>query len=175
MKALVVVNMQNDFITGPLGNAEARAIVPKVIEKVAAFDGMVIAVRNTHTENYHQTQEGRQIPVMHCVRDTEGWKIVPEIEKLLVMPPFESASIGCPALGRMLDDYNRFVPITEITVVGLATSVNILTNALMLKSFLPETKIIVDASCCAGLSVKEHDLALTLMRASQIYIENDTI
>ena len=74
-KILVVVDMQNDFIDGALGTPEAVAIVPYVKELVENFDGRVYFTRDTHFENYMETQEGRNLPVPHCVKGSEGWQI----------------------------------------------------------------------------------------------------
>lgn len=173
MKVLVVVDMQNDFVDGSLGSPEARAIVPAVIERVEKFDGMVIATKDTHFSDYPQTQEGRNLPILHCVKGTNGWNLVKNLERALVTPPIEKPTFGSVELGKMLAEYNRVVPITELTVIGLCTDICVISNVLLLKAFLPETKIIVDASCCAGSTPENHVMALSAMRACQICIENE--
>ncbi len=173
MKILVVVDMQNDFLTGPLGTPEARAIIPKVLEKIKGFDGMVLATRDTHRENYLSTMEGQNLPVVHCVKGTVGWALYREIERTLVTPPVEKCTFGSVELGQLLSSYNKIKPITEVTLVGVCTDICVISNALLIKSFLPEARIAVDASCCAGSTPEKHRLALDAMRPCQIVIENE--
>ena len=173
MNVLVVVDMQYDFVSGQLGSPEAQAIVPSLAEKIRDFDGMVIATKDTHADDYLQTQEGRILPVRHCVKGTPGWSLIREVEKQLVTAPVEKPTFGSVDLGKMLEAYNKVVPIGEITLVGVCTDICVISNALLLKAFLPETKIIVDASCCAGSTPENHRTALSAMRSCQIFIEND--
>ena len=173
MKVLVAVDMQNDFVGGSLGSPEARRIVSAVVEKIAKFDGMVIATKDTHTPGYPQTQEGRILPVPHCIKGTEGWNLVNNLERMLETPPIEKPTFGSVELGKMLAEYNKVVPITELTLIGLCTDVCVISNALLLKAFLPEARIAVDASCCAGTTPEKHVMALNAMRACQIFIENE--
>ena len=171
MNILVVVDMQNDFIDGALGTPEAVAIVPKVMVKMMNFDGLVLATRDTHGEDYLERQEGKKLPVVHCIKGTHGWKIKDEIQQLLISQPIDKPTFGSEALGKVLKDLNNDVePIDSITLVGLCTDICVISNAMLLKAFLPEVPIMVDASCCAGVTPESHERALEAMKACQIEI-----
>ena len=162
MKTLIVIDMQNDFIDGSLGTAEAVAIVPKVKEKIAAYQkegAQIIFTRDTHGEDYLQTSEGKHLPVVHCIEDTKGWEIA---EGLYV----EGADIiNKPSFGYTgWGDYT----FDEIEIIGLCTDICVVSNALILKALFPEVKITVDSSCCAGVTPESHEAALTTMKMCQI-------
>ena len=160
MKLLIVIDMQNDFIDGALGTAEAAAIVPKVIAKIKGFDGTVLATQDTHYENYLTTQEGKNLPVPHCIVNTEGWQIRKET--------FGSSRL--PERIRILSDQEA---IESITLVGLCTDICVISNAMVLKAFFPEIPIHVDASCCAGVTRESHLRALEAMKVCQMIVENE--
>ena len=171
MNILVVIDMQNDFIDGALGTPEAVAIVPKVMVKMMIFDGLVLATRDTHGEDYLERQEGKKLPVVHCIKGTHGWEIKDEIQQLLISQPIDKPTFGSEALGKVLKDLNNDVePIDSITLVGLCTDICVISNAMLLKAFLPEVPIMVDASCCAGVTPESHERALEAMKACQIEI-----
>lgn len=170
---LIVVDMQNDFIDGALGTKEAVAIVPRVKEKIAAFGGPVIFTRDTHPENYMETQEGKNLPVPHCIKGTEGWQIRPELDSLRKTEPVDKPGFGSVELGRMLLEMNEKEPIASVTLIGLCTDVCVISNALIIKTFLPEVPIKVDAACCAGISPRSHDNALSAMAMCQVEILNN--
>ena len=171
MNILVVIDMQNDFIDGALGTPEAVAIVPKVMVKMMNFDGLVLATRDTHGEDYLERQEGKKLPVVHCIKGTHGWEIKDEIQQLLISQPIDIPTFGSEALGKVLKDLNNDVePIDSITLVGLCTDICVISNAMLLKAFLPEVPIMVDASCCAGVTPESHERALEAMKACQIEI-----
>ena len=167
---LLVIDMQNDFIDGALGTPEAVAIVPNVREKIRSFDGTVLFTRDTHGENYMETQEGKNLPVPHCIRGTEGWQIRPELEELRVTEPIDKGTFGSDELGKILRDLNDEDPIGIITVIGLCTDICVISNVLLAKAFLPEVPIEVDASCCAGVTPESHENALKAMASCQIRI-----
>ena len=167
---LLVIDMQNDFIDGALGTPEAVAIVPKVREKIRSFDGTVLFTRDNHGENYMETQEGKNLPVPHCIRGTDGWQIRPELEELRVTEPIDKGTFGSDELGKILRDLNDEDPIGIITVIGLCTDICVISNALLAKAFLPEVPIEVDASCCAGVTPESHENALKAMASCQIRI-----
>lgn len=169
---LIVVDMQNDFIDGALGTREAQAIVDKVKEKILDFKGPVIFTRDTHGENYMETQEGRNLPVPHCIKGTDGWQIRPELDALRKTPPVDKPGFGSVELGRMLLEMNAKEAIGSITLIGLCTDVCVISNALIIKAFLPEVQVKVDASCCAGISPESHDNALSAMAMCQVEILN---
>lgn len=178
MDILVVVDMQKDFIDGALGTAAAADIVPKVAEKIRGFSGRVLFTRDTHGPDYLETREGRNLPVAHCIRDTVGWRLAPEIEALRKEPPIDKPAFGSVALAQLLASQDadlkaRGDAVGRITLVGLCTDICVISNALLLKAFLPETEIAVDAGCCAGVTPESHRTALSAMKACQITIENE--
>lgn len=170
MDVLVVVDMQNDFIDGTLGTAEAKAIVPDVAEKIKRFSGLVLATRDTHDKDYLTTQEGRKLPVEHCIKGTKGWEIRKEIAVLIKEEPIDKPSFGSKELAERLLSFHEKEEIKSITLIGLCTDICVISNALLLKAFLPEVPVIVDASCCAGVTQKSHEQALEAMKMCQIQI-----
>ena len=181
MNILIVVDMQNDFIDGALGTAEAAAIVPAVVEKIRHFEGRILYTRDTHSDRYLDTQEGRNLPVPHCIKGTPGWEIRSEIAALQQEPPIDKATFGSPALGNLLkaqDDELKSQGksgIEAVTLIGLCTDICVISNALLVKAFLPEVPVIVDASCCAGVTPESHRTALDAMKMCQIMITGDTL
>lgn len=169
---LIVVDMQNDFISGALGTAEAQAIVPKVVEKVKGFTGRVIFTRDTHFENYLSTQEGRNLPVPHCIKGSDGWQICAELAPLCTEPPVDKPTFGSYTLAELLATANIREPIGSITLVGLCTDICVIANAMVIKAFLPEVTVKVDAACCAGVTPESHKTALDAMHPCQVVIEN---
>ena len=172
MKFLIVVDMQNDFIDGALGTKEAEEIVPAVKSKIEGFEGRVIFTRDTHGEDYMASQEGRLLPVPHCIKGTAGWQIRPELEALRKEPAIDKPTFGSTVLGELLQSENEKEKIESITLIGLCTDICVISNALLIKAFLPEVPVIVDASCCAGVTPESHKNALLAMRSCQIQIEN---
>ncbi|MBO5460950.1 MAG: cysteine hydrolase [Ruminococcus sp.] len=171
MNLLIVVDMQNDFIDGALGTKEAVAIVPKVVEKIKHFDGKVLATKDTHDENYLNTQEGKNLPVKHCIRGTKGWEFHPQIAELINDEAFEKDAFGSRSLAKVLRSYSlKEEEIESITLVGLCTDICVISNAMLLKAFLPEVEIIVDSSCCAGVTPESHERALEAMKVCQIKV-----
>ena len=168
-KILVVVDMQNDFIDGALGTAEAVAIVPKVAEKIKGFDGTVLYTRDTHEANYMETQEGKNLPVPHCIRGTEGWQISTELQQAGA-EVVDKPTFGSRALAEKLVEMNREEAIESITLIGLCTDICVISNAFVIKAFLPETPIFVDAACCAGVTPESHARALEAMKVCQIAV-----
>ncbi|MGM9629686.1 cysteine hydrolase family protein [Butyricicoccus sp.] len=170
MHVLVVVDMQKDFIDGALGTKEAQAIVPHVVEKIENFDGRVIATRDTHGENYLQTAEGQKLPVTHCIEGTDGWQLHPDIAALISRKPIDKPTFGSTELAKLLEKCHSDHTIDSITLVGLCTDICVISNALLLKAFLPEVPIFVDASCCAGVTPESHENALRAMEMCQITV-----
>lgn len=170
-KLLIVVDMQNDFIDGALGTKEAVAIVPNVKKKIEEFDGMVIYTRDTHESNYMDTQEGKNLPVPHCIRGTKGWEIREELDALRTTEAIDKVTFGSSELGKVLLEINANDAIESITFIGLCTDICVISNVMIAKAFLPEVPIIVDANCCAGVSVETHDNALKAMEICQVKVE----
>ncbi|NLC96476.1 MAG: cysteine hydrolase [Erysipelotrichaceae bacterium] len=173
MKVLVVVDMQNDFVSGALGTAEAKLIVDGVKEKIKNFDGKVYYTQDTHHDNYLETVEGSKLPVKHCIKDTWGWEIVDEIKALQKDKAIEKPTFGSTDLAKELVELNKEEEIESITLVGLCTDICVISNALLIKANLPEVKIEVDASCCAGVSVNSHENALNAMKVCHIEVVNE--
>ena len=170
---LIVVDMQNDFIDGALGTAEAVAIVPKVAEKVRDFKGTVIFTRDTHGENYMQTQEGRNLPVPHCIKGSRGWEVCPALEPLRTGLTIDKPTFGSTELGKVLLELDTKEPVGSITLVGLCTDICVISNAMIAKAFLPEVPVTVDAACCAGVTPESHRNSLSAMKMCQVRIENE--
>ena len=172
---LIVVDMQNDFIDGALGTAEAVSIVPNVVEKVKSFPGTVIFTRDTHTENYLSSQEGRRLPVAHCVKGTPGWQIRDELEALRNADAVDKPGFGSVQLAQLLREMNESEPIDSVTLIGLCTDICVISNAMLIKAFLPELPVKVDAACCAGVTPQSHQNALAAMQVCQITVESGPI
>lgn len=181
-RILVVIDMQNDFIDGALGTAEAAAIVDKVINKIKTYPREdVYATQDTHGEDYLNTQEGRFLPVEHCIKGTSGWEIMPEIAELIEpshvyeKPTFGSVDLA-EEIKRIAEDelikgnLNDISDSTgiELEIVGLCTDICVVSNALLLKAEMPEVKISIDSTCCAGVTPASHEAALATMRSCQI-------
>jgi len=167
-KILVVVDMQNDFISGSLGTPEARAIVKKVKSKISQArreKQTVVFTRDTHGANYLSTQEGQKLPIPHCIRYTEGW----EIEKTLRLADariFDKDTFGSLDLAH----YLLSAGCSEVELVGVCTDICVVSNALLIKAYLPELRIVVDSKCCAGTTPENHESALQTMRQCQITV-----
>ena len=172
-KLLLVIDMQNDFIDGSLGTPEAAAIVPAVVERVRGFDGDVIFTRDTHFENYMETQEGQNLPVPHCIRGTKGWEIEPRLDALrleLDAPVLDKLTFGCRELPAFLEE--RYPEgLESVELVGLCTDICVISNAMLLKAFFPELPVCVTASCCAGVTPQSHGNALEAMKMCQIAVK----
>lgn len=167
-KVLVVVDMQNDFIDGVLGTQEAQAIIPKVVEKIRSYEERgdeVLFTMDTHGEDYLKTQEGQKLPIVHCVKGTAGWQlhqaIRPYGRKVFEKTCF--GSLGCA-------EYIAGRGYAEVELIGVCTDICVLTNALLIKTLLPESIVRVDSSCCAGVTPDSHETALAAMRMTQIEI-----
>ena len=167
-RLLIVIDMQKDFIDGSLGTAEAIQIVPAVAEKIKTYQAAgdpVVFTMDTHEENYLSTQEGKNLPVRHCIRGSEGWMLEERIRG------FEGQRFEKPTFGSMeLAAWVQTQAFDEIELVGLCTDICVISNALLLKAALPETPVSVDASCCAGVTPESHENALNAMRMCQIQI-----
>ena len=169
MKVLAIIDMQKDFIDGALGTKEAVAIVPKVAARLAQarVDGeTVVFTRDTHHADYLSTQEGRKLPVPHCLEGTDGW----QIDAALAVedaPVFDKPGFGSPAL----IEYLRSLPALEgVEFIGLCTDICVITNAMMTKGALPELPLSVRADCCAGVTPQSHENALNAMKLCQIAV-----
>lgn len=171
-KILIVVDMQKDFVDGALGTAEAVAIVDSVVKKIEAFDGDIIATYDTHTENYMETQEGKNLPVAHCIKGTDGWKLDTKVQAALDKKGYKS--IEKPTFGstQLIENIkaNYNPDEIEIELIGLCTDICVVSNALLLKANFLETKVSVDSACCAGVTPDSHNAALTTMKMCQVNV-----
>ena len=166
-KLLVVVDMQKDFIDGALGTNEAVKIVPLVADEIKNFDGDVVFTFDTHSSIYLETKEGKNLPVEHCIKGTDGWRLASEIEPLATGKKcFEKPTFGSVELAEFVAGGEY----TDITLVGLCTDICVISNAILIKAFLPEVNISVKASCCAGVTPESHENALSSMKMCQIEI-----
>ena len=165
MKLLVVVDMQNDFIDGALGSPEAVAIVPYVKKLIEGFDGKIFFTRDTHFDNYMDTQEGKRLPVPHCIKGTEGWQIRSELDALRTTEAIDKITFGSTELVEVI---GREENVESITFVGLCTDICVISNVMTVKAFYPEIPLIVDAKGCAGVTPDSHRTALSAMRMCQV-------
>lgn len=167
MKTLIVIDMQNDFVIGSLGTKEAQAIVPNVKKKIQEYadrGDQVIFTRDTHDTDYLESQEGKMLPIEHCIYPSKGWQIVEDLE----VP-------GCRYINKKTFGWNNWKNqnFDEIELIGVCTDICVISNALILKAQFPEVKITVDASCCAGVTPELHEAALKVMRSCQINVIGD--
>lgn len=166
MKTLIVIDVQNDFVTGALGTKEAIAILPNVKKKIKEYVSAgdeVIFTRDTHGEDYLDTNEGRHLPVVHCVRGTDGWQVVKEIDCPNCVH-IDKPTFGYAGWASLFGERSP----SEIEIIGVCTDICVISNALILKTIFPEAAITVDASCCAGATAETHKAALIAMRSCQI-------
>ena len=170
-KLLLVIDMQNDFIDGALGTAEAVAMLPRALEEIKKYPAAdIIATRDTHAPNYMDTQEGKNLPVPHCIRDTQGWELNGEVQAAVGDAEIiDKPTFGSKILAERLADIAEKEEL-EITLIGLCTDICVVSNALMIKAFLPETKVSVIADCCAGVTPATHSAALETMKMCQINV-----
>ena len=172
MKALIVVDMQNDFIDGALGTKEAVDILPAVKNKIAEYrekGDTVLFTRDTHQENYMETQEGRNLPVPHCLEGTEGWEISPQLDVA------DSIVVDKPAFGSyelmdVLAEIDEITPLEQIEFIGVCTDICVISNAMLAKARFLEVPVVVDGNCCAGVTPESHERALEAMKMCQIQV-----
>ena len=167
---LVVVDMQKDFVDGALGSPEAVAILPAVVREIENFDGRIFATFDTHFENYMESAEGKKLPVPHCIKGTDGWKLNAEVREALEGKGFtrvEKRTFGSTALPALLREAAAGEDFT-VELIGVCTDICVVSNALLLKAHFPEKAIAVKESCCAGVTPAAHAAALATMKSCQI-------
>lgn len=170
MKYLIVVDVQNDFVDGVLGTAEARAMLPALLEKVRNFDGTVLLTKDTHTDDYLHTQEGKNLPVPHCIRGTDGWEFPPQLAALAKARGTKVYEKPCFGSTRLASDLAAAPDVESVELAGLCTDICVVSNALLIKAVLPEIPVSVDARCCAGVTPEKHEAALLTMESCQISV-----
>ena len=187
-KLLIVVDMQNDFVNGILGTKEAQEIVPKIKKKIEEWEGDILFTLDTHYENYLETSEGKNLPIKHCIKYTDGWDIVEPLMTAVLRKEeryeergdfsftfwtISKETFGSPELiqllkqkfisGKLIDKYESF------ELVGVCTDICVISNAILLKSNFPEKEICIDKNCCAGTTPEDHEAAIQVMKSCQIY------
>ncbi|BCJ93467.1 amidase [Anaerocolumna cellulosilytica] len=177
-KLLIVVDMQNDFIDGTLGTQEAEHIVHKVVAKITEYEmagRTIIFTMDTHSDDYPVTSEGKKLPVTHCIKDTPGWQISDAITTSIDLSKYkiyEKNTFGSSELARDLLN-GLYDTATSIEIIGLCTDICVISNAMLVKTMLPEIPITVDASCCAGVTPNSHQNALEAMKMCHIEVKNN--
>lgn len=174
MKCLVVIDVQNDFVTGSLGTAEAVEMLPRLLEKMRSFEGAILMTQDTHGADYLSTQEGRMLPVEHCIEGTEGWRFPAEVEALRESRGarvYEKPTFGSTRLVSELKRLYDGGELESVELVGLCTDICVISNALMIKAAMPELPVYVDPACCAGVTPEKHEAALEVMRSCQCIME----
>jgi nicotinamidase-related amidase len=174
---LIVVDMQNDFIDGALGTSEAKMIVPNVVNKIHSYikdDDIILVTRDTHNKDYLFTEEGKNLPVEHCIKGTKGHELNTDVSESLKEDSIiiDKPTFGSFELGLKLKELNEIFDIENIEVIGLCTDICVISNVVIAKSAIPNSHLVVDASCCAGVSPKSHNRALDSMQTLQIEIVN---
>ena len=165
---LIVVDMQKDFVYGPLGTKEAQAIVQKTKEKIAAHQGELWFTLDTHQKDYLKSAEGKKLPVEHCIKGTEGHSLIEELQQFASKGRFfEKPTFGSVEMAEALCERSD---ITAIELVGVCTDICVISNSLLLKAFRPELSISVDSACCAGTTPENHEASLTAMKSCQITV-----
>ncbi|MBP1591227.1 MAG: cysteine hydrolase [Oscillospiraceae bacterium] len=171
-KILMVIDMQNDFIDGALGTGEAVNIVPAVVKAVNEFDGDVIFTQDTHYEDYMNTLEGEKLPVKHCIKGTEGWEICDALKKTKAYKEgriIEKVTFGSEKLAELMKEEKP----DKVYMTGLCTDICVISNAMLIRAFSPETDITVYEDCCAGVTPESHRNALEAMKACQVTVEKN--
>lgn len=175
MNVLVVIDMQNDFLTGALRNEEGIKIISSVVNRINEYKeqgNLVLATRDTHFKDYLLTQEGRKLPIEHCIKETFGWEIEENISKALGdsfifdKPTFGSRELGIYLLNKFENEQKDL----EVEFIGVCTDICVISNAMIVKAFLPEARVIVNSSLCAGVTIESHNNALKAMESCQIEI-----
>jgi len=166
-KCILVIDVQNDFVNGALGTKEAEEMIPRLVEKLKTEkDAALVFTKDTHKEDYLETQEGKRLPVKHCIKNTEGWQIHPALSEFTAQAEvIEKKSFGSTRLPSVVAKYD------EVELVGLCTDICVISNALLLKAFFPEKTISVDPNCCAGVTPEGHNAAVEVMKTCQVEIK----
>ena len=172
-RVLIVVDMQKDFVDGSLGTAEAQAIIERTAEKIRTFDVTVLFTMDTHGPNYLDTQEGKFLPVVHCVKGTPGWELIPPIKEICEAGgyrQYEKPTFGSVELARDLKEQYDAGKLSSVELIGVCTDICVISNAMILKAALPEAVVRVDPGCCAGVTPESHRNALEAMKVCQIEV-----
>ncbi len=170
---LIVVDVQNDFVDGALGTSEAQAALPVMVAKVRDFPGQVVFTKDTHDSRYDETQEGRFLPVPHCLAGTPGWELAGEMDAIQRegnLPVYLKGTFGSTDLARDLEAAYARGNVESVELIGLCTDICVISNASLIKAAMPQLPVYVDAACCAGVTPEKHEAALEAMRSCQIQV-----
>ena len=176
MKVLVVVDAQNDFITGSLGSPEAERVLPNIVNKIHNFNGFIVGTLDTHQRNYLDTQEGHNLSVEHCIMNTEGWCLHDDIISEIPYKNWTTVlkeTFGSSLLPQEIEDLTIGDTIEEIELIGYVLDICVINNALLLKAYFPETKIAVDVSCCSATSFEAFEAAKIILKSCQVEIRGE--
>ena len=165
-KALIIVDMQKDFVTGCLGSKEAKAVVDGIKKYAEGFDGDIYFTKDTHQENYLETQEGKRLPVTHCIKGSDGWEVVDALKDIPAKQTFEKPVFGSKALAEAIAE-NKY---DEVYLCGVCTGICVLSNAILIKAYDADVRVAVLGELCACVTPDTHKTALDAMRTAQIDI-----
>ena len=174
-KYLIVVDVQNDFVTGALGTEEARRMLPALLKKTENFSGEIWVTQDTHGENYLDTQEGKMLPVPHCILGTAGWELTAELKRVLQNREprvYRKSCFGSVEMVRDLKKLYEQDALESVELVGVCTDICVISNALMIRSAMPELPVYADAACCAGVTPEKHRAALQIMESCQVRVRH---
>lgn len=169
MDVLLVIDLQNDFVDGALGNKGNDKIVKPIENLVENFDGEVIFTRDTHDENYLESLEGSHLPVKHCIKNSKGWQIKIDTKNYKVI---DKPSFGSYELVEYLKKLNEKEKIKNIYMVGICTDICVLSNAILIKNALLNTEVTVIEDLCKATNEKNHKIAIEAMKSCQVNIVN---
>lgn len=169
MDVLLVIDLQNDFVDGALGNKGNDKIVKPIENLVENFDGEVIFTRDTHDENYLESLEGSHLPVKHCIQNSKGWQIKIDTKNHKII---DKPSFGSYELVEYLKKLNEKEKIENIYMVGICTDICVLSNAILIKNALLNTEVTVIEDLCKATNEKNHKIALEAMKSCQVNIAN---
>lgn len=183
-KVLIVIDVQNDFITGALRNEEAIKALPNIVKLVKEGNwDEIYATMDTHNKKTYLTKtlEGSKLPVEHCIKGTWGWEMPKELKDALAENPawreaFEKETFGSTWLANHLAATHQGNAITnfatdyEFTIVGFCTDICVVSNALLIRANFPNNKIVILKDCVAGVTPETNDAALKTLGMCQIEV-----
>ncbi len=170
-RVLAVIDVQNDFVTGALGSKEAQQTMPALVQKVRDFAGDIVVTMDTHGSDYLSTKEGEKLPVEHCIEDSEGWLLCPELASALDgrnARVFKKPTFGSVELASYLSGLYAAGELESVEFIGFCTDICVISNILLLKAMAPELNISIDPSCCAGVTPEKHQAALEVLASCQV-------
>ncbi len=170
---LAIIDVQNDFVDGALGTAEAQAMLPALVERASSFDGKIACTQDTHGEDYLDTPEGRALPIRHCIRGTKGWDLAPAVKEIALKAEaaiYEKPVFGSLRLAQDLTDAFKHGEIGSVELCGLCTDICVIANAVLIRTLCPELPVSVNSRCCAGVTPEKHKAALEVMASLQVRV-----